>query len=168
MPVSLNLDWGKIRQEINRLSDLDTLKSEIQRVRDEIKGFDYSGYLSPTAQKRVKDFEVRYNRLMKSVGSAQRQLDREFNKLIRQVQKHKETAEERINSLRTIADEQKEKIDKLTKDLTSKVNSTVVRSAAGRKTSKKKSSKKATSTSKKKTAKKTTARKKTSKSKKKA
>ena len=112
MPVQLNLDWNKIRQEINRLSDLNVLKSEIQKVRDEVKSFDYQGFLSPTAQKRVKDFEVRYNKLMKTVGSAQKQLDREFDKLIRQVQKHRDTAEQRIDQLKNLADEQKNKIDK--------------------------------------------------------
>jgi hypothetical protein len=110
MAVQLNLDWNKIRQEINRLSDINVIKSEVHKVRDEIKNFDYQSYLSPTAKKRVKDVEKRYNKLMKTVGSAQRQLDREFNKLIRQIQTHRDTAQSRIDALKKLAEEQKSKL----------------------------------------------------------
>jgi uncharacterized phage infection (PIP) family protein YhgE len=142
MPIQLNLDWNKI----NRLSDLEVLKSEIQKVRDEVKHFDYQAYISPTAQKKVKDFEKRYNKLMKTVGSAQRQLDREFNKLIRQVQKHRDTAEDRIDQLKILADEQKNKIEKMASTITSKVTKTT-RKAPAKKTAKravKKAAKKVT------------------------
>lgn len=155
MPVQMNLDWNKIREEINRLSDLNVLKSEIYKVRDEVKNFDYHTLLSPTAKKRVRDFENRYNKLMKTVGSAQRQLDREFNKLLRQVKKHRDTAEHRIDQLKNLADEQKNKIDRIAQDLKSKLHQN-----GGKKTAKKSSKKSAKKTASKKTSgkKKTTAK----------
>lgn len=153
MPIQLNLDWTKIKKEVNRLSDLEVLRTEIQKVRDEVKNFDYQGFLSPSAQQRVKDFEKRYNKLMKTVGSAQRQIDREFSKLIRQVQKHRDTAEDRISMLKKLAEEQKNKLDKVAKDFSGGTST--------KKKKKKTASKKAASkVTKKKTAKKTSRRKK--------
>lgn len=155
MPIPLNLDWTKIKKEINRLSDLEVLKTEIQKVREEVKNFDYQGFLSPSAQQRVKDFEKRYNKLMKTVGSAQRQIDREFNKLFRQVQKHKDTAEDRIALLKKLAEEQKNKIDKVAKDFSGNTSP-----KKGKKKKKASSKRTTTKVTKKKTAKKTSRRKK--------
>lgn len=159
MPVQFNLNWNKIRTEINRLSDLNALKSEIQKVTNEVKSFDYQNLLSPTAKGRVKDFEGRYNKFMKTVGSAQRQLDREFNKLLRQIQKHRSTAEERLEYIKTLADQQKSKIDKMAKNFSASGKAKTTRGG-------KKSSSKKTSSAKKSSAKKTARRKKATTSKK--
>ncbi|GEM_PF-1328781 len=145
MPIQLNPDWKKIRNEINRLSDLDVLKAEVQKVRDEISKFDLQDFLSPSAQKKVKEFETRYNKLMKNVGSAQRQLDREFNKLIRQVQKHRETAEGRIHQLKNLAEEQMTRVEKARQDLEARVTGKKAQPAKKSAAKKRQTAKKATS-----------------------
>jgi len=165
MPVQLNLDWKKIRSEISRLSDLNVLKSEVQKARDEIMKFDLQDFLSPNAQKKVKEFEKRYNKLMKNMGSAQKQMDREFNKLIRQIQKHKSTAQNRIDQLKNLAETQKDKVEKVAKDLNNRVVGTAKKSSskrASKKTATKRTSLKKTNAKKvvKKTAKKRAPRKK--------
>lgn len=134
--MAIDINWSKIRNEVSRLSDVNVLKSEVQKITKEVKNFDYHTILSPSAKKKVKEFEKKYTRVMKSVHSAQRQVDREFNKLFRQVQDHRQTAEQKIVELKNLAETQKQKIDRLAADLKTKVG--VSASSKKKKASKKK------------------------------
>ncbi len=87
--MAAQVNWQKIRNEFNRLSDVDQLKSEVQRIGAEIRKFDYQSVLSPTAKQRLKTFEKRYTVLMRSISTAQRQMDREFNRILRQIKSHR-------------------------------------------------------------------------------
>ncbi len=83
--------WQKIRNEFTRLTDVDQLKSEVHRIGNELRKFDFHAVLSPSAQARVKMFEGRYAKLMRTMQQAQRQVDREFNKILRQVKTRRGT-----------------------------------------------------------------------------
>ncbi len=83
--MTTQVNWKKIRSEFNRLADVDTLKSEVQRVGAEIRNFDFHTVLSPAAQQKVKTFEKRYSNLMRTISQAQRQVDREFNRILREI-----------------------------------------------------------------------------------
>lgn len=83
--MNTQVNWQKIRSEIERLADVDALKTEVQRIGSEIRNFDLQSVLSPKAQAKMKAFEKRYTVLMRTISTAQRQIDRELNKVLRQV-----------------------------------------------------------------------------------
>lgn len=142
--MSIQINWNKIRNEVTRLSDVNVLKSEVQKISDDVRNFDYQKILSPNAKKKVKEFEKKYTKVMKSVQSAQRQVDREFNKIVRQVQEKRQTAEQQIEKLRGLAETQKQKIDSFIKAKTAKAKT----KGSSKSTSKKKTAAKKTGTSK--------------------
>jgi hypothetical protein len=108
--MNTQVNWKKIRQEFTRLADVDKLKSEVQRIGQEIRGFNFQAVLSPSAQDKVKHFEKRYSELMKTIHQAQRQMDREFVKIIGQIKGH------RVDVNKAVA-QQKEKLEKVSADL---------------------------------------------------
>jgi predicted nucleic acid-binding Zn-ribbon protein len=95
------LNWQKIRTEINRLTDVEQLKSEVQRIGSEIRKFDFQAVLSPAAQQKLKKFEKRYTTLMRSISQAQRQMDREFNRVLRNIKTHRSDVEKAVAQQKT-------------------------------------------------------------------
>ncbi len=87
--MNTQLNWKKIRDEIQRLAHVETLQAEVQRIGSEIRKFDFHTVLSPTAKLKVKSFEKRYAVLMRTIQQTQRQMDREFNRLVRQIKVHR-------------------------------------------------------------------------------
>lgn len=108
--MATQVNWKKIRQEFNRLADVDKLKTEVQRIGTEIRGFNFQSVLSPSAQTKVKKFEKRYSELMKTIHTAQRQMDREFNKVLSQIKGHRVDVNKAVN-------QQKEKLEAVSADL---------------------------------------------------
>lgn len=98
--MSTQASWQKIRNEFTRLTDVDQLKSEVQRIGNELRKFDFHAVLSPSAQARVKMFERRYAELMRTMQTAQRQVDREFNKVLRQVKSRRTTVAKTLSEQR--------------------------------------------------------------------
>lgn len=109
--MSTQASWQRIRNEFQRLTDVDQLKSEVHRIGNELRSFDFHTVLSPSAQARVKSFERRYAELMRTMQQAQRQVDREFNKILRQIKTQRGTVTKAMA-------EQKSKLDVLRKKLT--------------------------------------------------
>lgn len=103
--------WNRIRTEFTRLTDVDQLKNEVHRIGNELRKFDIHTVLSPSAKARVKQFERRYVDLMRTVQQAQRQVDREFNKILRQVKA-------RRGMVTKVMNEQKSKLNDLRKVFT--------------------------------------------------
>jgi len=99
------VNWQKIRTEINRLTDVEQLKSEVQRIGAEIRKFDFHTVLSPAAQQKMKKFEKRYTTLMRSISQAQRQMDREYSRILRQIKSHRSDIEK-------VVTQQKNKLEK--------------------------------------------------------
>jgi hypothetical protein len=61
--------------------------------------------LSPAAQTKVKKFEKRYAELMRTMHQAQRQMDREFNKVLRNINLHRK-------DVTKVVAQQKDKLEK--------------------------------------------------------
>lgn len=91
-----------------RLSE--TLKGEAQRISAEIKKFDLQTVLSPAAQAKVKAFEKQYATVLKRLHRVQRQADREFNRMLRQVKSQQAT-------MKDLMTEQRTRLEKLSKEL---------------------------------------------------
>lgn len=108
--MTTQVNWKKIAHELQRFTDVEKLKSEVQRIGSELRKFDYHTVLSPTAQAKVKNFEKRYADLMRTIHQAQRQMDREFNKILRQIKAHRSDVDK-------VVDQQKTKLEKVSRDL---------------------------------------------------
>lgn len=122
--------WQRIRNEFQRLTDVDQLKSEVHRIGNELRKFDFHAVLSPSAQARVKSFERRYAELMRTMQTAQRQVDREFNKILRQVKTQR-------GSVTKVMTQQKNKLNGLRKKFsagTSKMQKNASKRATTKKT----------------------------------
>jgi hypothetical protein len=107
--MTSQVNWQKIRNEFQRLTDVEELKGEVHRIRNELAKFDFHTVLSPTANAKVKAFEKRYSELMRTISQAQRQVDREVNRIMRQIKGHR-------NDVSKIMTEQKTKLETLSKD----------------------------------------------------
>jgi hypothetical protein len=131
--MNTQVNWKKIRNEFQRLTDVEQLKAEVHRIGSEIRKFDYHSVLSPSAQSKVKTFEKRYSNLMRTIGQAQRQVDREFNRILRQIKTYRSDVEGTMT-------QQKAKLQKVSHDLRkrfSKKAAAPVRSAGNPTTRKK-------------------------------
>lgn len=146
--MTTQVNWKRIRTELQRLADVDQLKGEVARIGAEIRKFDFHSVLSPAAAQKVKVFEKRYTVLMKTIHQAQLQMDREFNRILRQIKTH------RLDVTKVVAD-QKDKLERVSSDFQKRFSKTAAKSArtAGTATrgTKKTASKKATSTRQRKT-----------------
>lgn len=119
------VNWQKIRTEFNRLTDVENLKNEVQRIGAEIRNFDFHAVLSPAANQKVKMFEKRYTVLMRSLSQAQRQVDREFNRVLRQIKEHRAGVDK-------VVKEQKDKLETAAADFRKRFS----KKAAGTKSTK--------------------------------
>lgn len=128
--MATQASWQKIRNEFTRLTDVEQLKSEVHRIGNELRKFDFHTVLSPSAQAKVKLFERRYAELMRTMQQAQRQVDREFNKILRQIKTRRGVVYKAV-------DEQKNKLDDIRKRFTAgsaKMKKTTAKRATARKT----------------------------------
>ena len=103
--MNTQVNWKKIRNEFQRLADVEKLKSEVHRIGTEIRKFDFHTVLSPAAATKVKNFEKRYADLMRTIHQAQRQMDREFNRILRQIKVHR-------SDVSKVVAQQKNKLEK--------------------------------------------------------
>lgn len=104
------VNWQKIRDEFQRLTDVEQLKTEVHRIGSELRKFDLQSVLSPAAQEKVKHFEKRYAELVRTLTKAQTQVDREFNRLMKQIKDHRADVTKVMN-------EQKGKLEKISSEL---------------------------------------------------
>jgi hypothetical protein len=111
------VNWQKLRSELNKLTDVQKLKEDLQKIATEIRKFDFHTVLTPQAQARVKTFEKKYAEILKTVHQAQRQVDREVNKIIRQVKSHGILADVKLENIRRVAHDQSQRFTKTAQDL---------------------------------------------------
>lgn len=107
--MNTQVNWQRIRSELQRLADVDKLKDEVQRIGTEIRNFDFHSVLSPAAQVKVKTFEKRYTDLMRNLHQAQRQVDREMNRILRNIKVHRTDVSKAVT-------QQKQKLEKVSAD----------------------------------------------------
>ncbi len=108
--MNTQVNWQKIRKEFSRITDVESLKAEMQKIRKELSKFDLQAVLSPAAQQKVKAFEKRYATLMRTIHQAQRQVDREFNRILREIKVRRADVDK-------VVTEQKSKLEKASNEL---------------------------------------------------
>jgi hypothetical protein len=139
-PKNSMTNWKERFEELLKVKNLDDLKGELTKLagelQSEISNFDIHAHLSPTASGKIKNLETHYNDAMKAIRKTQKQFDREFNKNLRTLKKTKAEAEKRFRILRAKVDDQKSKVIKISKNLSTKMKR---KTAKVRKTAKKKS-----------------------------
>ena len=146
--MNTQVNWQKIRGELQRLANVEALKSEVQRIGSELRNFDLHSVLTPTANDRVKAFEKRYGELMKTIHVAQRQVDKELNRILKQIKAHRSDVTRAMTEQRT-------KLEKVSADFKKRFSKQAVAAAAKKPTpAPKKGATKKTTTTRKKTSKK--------------
>lgn len=133
--VAPQVNWEKLKDELNKIANVERLKSEVQRISHEIKKFDINARLSPTARERLKTMESKYFEISKTITRTQRQVDREFNRVLRNLKDQRQKAEKGLDFVLQTAQEQRRRLEKAGKDIKSRVLE-----ATGRKPKKKKKS----------------------------
>ena len=101
------IDWNKIRNELNKLADLEKITAELKKIRSELSHGDFHSILTPSALARVKRVEKKYSALVKSAHKAQLQLDREVNRIMRQVKSYNVITKIKLQDVKDIAEAQK-------------------------------------------------------------
>lgn len=101
------IDWNKIRNELNKMANLDKITAELKKVRAEFSHGDFHSILSPSAIARVKKVEKKYSELVKSAHKAQLQIDREVNRIMRQVKSYNSITKLKLQDVKDVAEAQK-------------------------------------------------------------
>ncbi len=76
----MKTDFNSIRKELEKLTDVDYLKKELARVKEEIKNFDVNVHLTPQAKAKLRGLEQSFDELRKRVSKFQKQVDSEIVK----------------------------------------------------------------------------------------
>jgi hypothetical protein len=116
------VNWTKLRAELNKLSDVGKLRQDLQRIASDLRKFDFHTVLTPQALERVKTFEKKYSDLIKTVHQAQRQVDREMTKIIRHVKGHRLLADVKLDTIRRMAQDQSVQLTKAAQTLKKRWN----------------------------------------------
>lgn len=115
------VNWAKLKAELNKLADLEKLKAEVHRIGQEILKFDVHIHLSPTAKEKLKDFETKYQEISKTISKTQRQVDREFSRVMRNLKETRTKAEKNFSVVKTAAQRQKKQLEKASVQLRERV-----------------------------------------------
>lgn len=93
----MKADFNSIREELQKLTDVEYLKKELSRAANEIKNFDVEKLnLSPENKAKLKTLEKRFNEIVKRVRALEKQIEPEVNKLVAMIKKHGKEAEAKI------------------------------------------------------------------------
>ena len=115
------VNWSKLKAELNKITDIDRLKSEVSRIGKELRKFDINVHLSPTARERLKAVESKYQEISKTLNRTQRQVDREFNRVLRNLKTQRSKAEKSLGLVKDAARKQKAKVEKASTELTARL-----------------------------------------------
>lgn len=115
------VNWAKVKAELNKYADLERLKGEVHRLSQELRKFDINAHLSPSAQERLKTVETKYHEISKTLNRTQRQVDREVNRVLRNLKSQRARAEKGLNTVKAAALQQRKKLEKASADLKAKV-----------------------------------------------
>jgi ATP-dependent helicase/DNAse subunit B len=84
----MKTDFGALKKELGRLTDINYLKKEIKRVTIEVKKFDVHAHLNPKSRERLEHLEERFATLLKTLQHLQVQVDSSLDKFIALVKKN--------------------------------------------------------------------------------
>ncbi len=79
----MKTDFGAIREELQKLTDVEYLKKELSRAAKEIRNFDIDKMnVSPEAKAKLHKLEKRFKEAVKKLRVMEKQVDAEVNKYI--------------------------------------------------------------------------------------
>lgn len=79
----MKTDFGAIREELQKLTDVEYLKKELSRAANEIRNFDVDKMnLSPEAKAKLRTLEKRFKEVVKKLRVMEKQVDAEVNKFV--------------------------------------------------------------------------------------
>jgi hypothetical protein len=95
----MKTDFSAIKEELQKLTDVEYLKKELSRAAKEIKNFDVDKLnLSPEAKAKLKTLEARFNELVDRLRVLEKQVDTEVHKFMVILKKTKADAEARFHA----------------------------------------------------------------------
>ena len=102
-----------LKDEFNKLFQKDFFQSEINRLKKEL--MDLSAYkkIQTPTQKHLNQLERQYKGILKKVAAKQKELDKEFNTLVKSLRKRRQEAQSHIKDLQKLASNQKKSVEKL-------------------------------------------------------
>ena len=115
------VNWTKLKAELNKYADLENLKGEVHRLSQELRKFDINAHLSPSAKVRLKTVETKYHEISKTLNRTQRQVDREVNRVLRNLKTQRARAEKGLTMVKAAAIEQRRKLEKASADIKARV-----------------------------------------------
>lgn len=93
----MKTDFGAIREELQKLTDVDYLKKELSRAAKEIRNFDVEKMnVSPEAKAKLRTLEKRFKEVVKKLRVMEKQVDAEVNKFVVILKKTRDEAETRL------------------------------------------------------------------------
>lgn len=93
----MKTDFGAIREELQKLTDVEYLKKELSRAANEIRKFDVDKLnLSPEAKSKLRKVEKRFHEVVDRLRVMEKQVDSEVNKIIVILKKTRKDAESRF------------------------------------------------------------------------
>ncbi len=93
----MKTDFGAIRDELQKLTDVDYLKKELSRAANEIRNFDVDKMnVSPEAKAKLHRLEKRFKEVVKKLRVMEKQMDKEVSKFVAILKKTRSEAESRI------------------------------------------------------------------------
>lgn len=107
----MKTDFGALKKELSRLTDINYLKKEINRVAAEVKKFDVHSHLNPKSRARLEHLEARFADLIGTLQQLQKQVDASLDKFISLVGKNSELNKQR-NAVKTSAKKAKATVKK--------------------------------------------------------
>lgn len=93
------MNFQKLKEEIMKLTSIESFKSEIQKISQEIKA-NINSSLSPQAKENIKKLEKKYNELVVALNKAQKQLEAELKKAMQIVKKTRIDVEKKLHILK--------------------------------------------------------------------
>ncbi len=129
-----SINWTKIRAEIKKHADLDKIKKEVLRLKNEIQSHGVRDLLSPAAKRKLRGLEQKYKQLVRQLHRAQRELDREVNRFMRSFKTTRNEAEKKLESLFQFAKSNSTWVEKASDEIQKRIHPKPVKKTSAKKT----------------------------------
>jgi hypothetical protein len=132
---SMEFNFDRIRKEIEKYTNTKQIKAEFSKLEEKVRNFDMHLKLSPEAKRKIDLVEKKYGEVVKAVNDAQKKLDVEFTKAVKNLKTTRSDLEKKLNGIRTKAQSHKNKI-KATLDNSAKSSAKPARKTSAKKAAK--------------------------------
>lgn len=103
---------SQIREELLKIKDFDSLKSEVKKLLVEIEKFDLKKAIPDD---KVKFIEKKYKDLMNRILTIQNQVEKDFDKAVKTINKRKNEAVKLMHETKAKALKQRAELEKMVK-----------------------------------------------------